>query len=157
MSESTLMIGAVSGFAATAPMTIFMELMHKRLPPDEQYPLPPGEIESDVTEKAGVSEQLDRHEHTALTMASHFAYGTAAGAVYAPLAGGLHPNPLVGGIAFGLAVWGASYMGLLPALGILKPASEHPPRRTALMIAAHVIWGSALGVLVDRLGGDNRR
>jgi hypothetical protein len=49
------------------------------------------------------------------------------------------------GAAFGLGVWTASYLGLLPALGILKPATEHPARRNLLMIGAHVVWGSALG------------
>lgn len=42
-------------------------------------------------------------------------------------------------------VWSGSYLGLLPALNILPPATEHPPGRNALMIAAHVVWGSVLG------------
>ena len=53
-------------------------------------------------------------------------------------------------MAYGLAVWTTGYLGLLPALGALRPATEHPPRRTALMIAAHVVWGAALGLLADR-------
>ena len=39
-------------------------------------------------------------------------------------------------------------MGLLPAAGILKPATEHPARRNALMIASHLVWGAALGALL---------
>jgi putative membrane protein len=39
---------------------------------------------------------------------------------------------------------------MLAALGILKPATEHPPRRNALMIAAHLIWGAVLGALVGK-------
>src|SRR5262249_36443677 len=58
---------------------------------------------------------------------------------------------VVKGTAYGLAVWAGSYLGLLPALGILSPATRHPPRRTALMIAAHVVFGSALGVFTDLL------
>ena len=52
---------------------------------------------------------------------------------------------------YGLAVWAGSYLGLLPALGIMSPATDHPLRRTALMIAAHLVWGSALGTFVDLL------
>jgi putative membrane protein len=44
-----------------------------------------------------------------------------------------------------------SYLGLLPALGILRPATEHPERRNALMIVAHLIWGSITGLIVARM------
>jgi hypothetical protein len=39
----------------------------------------------------------------------------------------------------------------MPALGLLSPATEHPGRRNALMIAAHLVWGSATGIIFDRL------
>ncbi|MCA1636528.1 MAG: hypothetical protein LC802_23280 [Acidobacteria bacterium] len=53
-----------------------------------------------------------------------------------------------------MAVWAGSYLGWLPAAGILRPATEHPPRRTALMIAAHVVWGVAAGLVVESLTDD---
>ena len=59
--------------------------------------------------------------------------------------------PALKGAAFGLGVWSVSYLGLMPALGVLNPATEHPGRRNALMIAAHLVWGSATGILFDRL------
>jgi len=55
----------------------------------------------------------------------------------------------VKGIVFGLGVWAASYLAWLPALGILPPATEAPPRRNAVMIAAHIVWGAAAGLLLD--------
>ncbi|HWP42326.1 MAG TPA: DUF1440 domain-containing protein [Blastocatellia bacterium] len=154
MTGSNIMTGALAGFAATVPMTVAMEVMHKQLPPDEQYPLPPAEITSELASEARVSDKMDEKGITLATLASHFAYGAAAGALYAPLASRLRPNPLLGGAAYGLAVWSASYLGLLPGLGILKPATEHPARRNALMIASHVIWGTALGMLVSRMSDD---
>jgi hypothetical protein len=39
-------------------------------------------------------------------------------------------------------------------LGILRPATEHPARRNALMIGAHVVWGVALGLIVEQLLSD---
>ncbi len=39
----------------------------------------------------------------------------------------------------------------MPALRILRPATEHPARRTALMIGAHIIWGSVVGLIVEVL------
>jgi hypothetical protein len=48
-------------------------------------------------------------------------------------------------------VWAASYLGLLPALRLLPPATNHPRHRTALMIAAHLVWGSALGAILQAM------
>jgi hypothetical protein len=146
-----LAIGAAAGAAATVPMTWAMETLHRLLPPHERYPLPPREISDRVTEEAGVRQQMDEREQFWLALASHVGYGTAAGAVYAPLARACPGSSVVKGVAYGLAVWAGSYLGLLPALGILSPATRHPVRRTALMIAAHVVWGSALGVFTDLL------
>ena len=155
MLKRNLLSGAVAGFAATAPMTAAMVAMHRFLPPQERYPLPPRHITEELAEEAGVNDQLSEPQRRAATMVNHFAYGAAAGALYAPLARNVPAHPLVKGIAFGLTVWTVSYLGLLPAAGILSPATRHPARRNALMIAAHVVWGAATGVLADRL--DSRR
>lgn len=146
---NALLAGSLAGFAATAPMTVVMELMYRRLPIREQYPLPPRQITMEVAEETGLETHLDEGHRQSLTLSAHFAYGAAAGALYAPLSRKL--PPLVGGVGFGLAVWAGSYLGWLPAVGLLLPATEHPPRRTALMIAAHVVWGAATGLLLKRL------
>jgi len=49
-------------------------------------------------------------------------------------------------------VWGGSYLGLLPSLGILRPATDHPAQRNALMIAAHLVWGATLGGALQAAG-----
>ena len=152
-----ILLGALAGLAATAPMSLAMKLMHEQLPPHEQYPLPPRAVTMELAEEAGVKEHLDEPEREGLTWASHFAYGATCGAVYAPLAQAVDLPPAVKGATFGLAVWAGSYLGWLPAAGILRPATEHPPRRTALMIAAHVVWGVAAGVIVDRLSEERRK
>lgn len=146
-----LAIGAAVGVAATAPMTLAMELMHRSLPRHERHPLPPREITERVAAWAGVRHRLGESERAGLALAAHFGYGAAAGAAYAPLARGLPLPPAVEGAAYGLAVWAGSYLGLLPTLGIMSPATRHPRRRNALMIAAHLVWGAALGVVVDQL------
>ncbi|MDB5311606.1 MAG: hypothetical protein JWO38_5808 [Gemmataceae bacterium] len=143
-----LIIGAAAGCIATVPMTLAMGAMHGELPPEEQYPLPPRTVTMRVAEEAGVKDDLDEGERTGLTFAAHFGMGTAAGAMYGPVSRLIPlPAPLAGA-AFGLAVWAGNYLGLLPALGLLRPATEHPPRRTGLMIAAHLVWGAATGIAV---------
>ncbi len=152
-----LLWGAIAGFAATVPMTIAMKLMHKELPNQERYPLPPRLIIEEVTEETKTDDDLNEAEKYNLTMFSHFSYGAATGAIYG--AGidqmNVRSNALTG-TAFGLTVWTVSYLGLLPALGILTPATEHPMRRNALMIAAHIVWGISLGEIL-RLANSDRK
>ncbi len=147
-----ILLGALAGLAATGPMTLAMKLLHEQLPREERYPLPPRQVTEGLAEKAGVNEQLDDAEREAATWVSHFAYGTACGALYGALTGERSDaRPLLAGVGFGLAVWAGSYLGWLPAAGIISPATEHPARRNALMIAAHVVWGAATGLVVEGL------
>jgi putative membrane protein len=132
-------------------MTAAMELMHRMLPAAEQYPLPPSEITAELTDEVGLRGNLKPGQHLALTLVNHFAYGAAAGSIYGMIAKQLPLPPIVKGIGFGLGVWSISYLGLLPALGILRPATEHPARRNVLMIVAHVVWGSVTGLVTQRL------
>ena len=154
-----ILLGALAGLAATGPMTLAMKLMHEQLPRGERYPLPPRQVTEGLAEKAGLGEQLDEGERETATWVSHFAYGTACGALYGAVsgerAGGDHP--LLAGVGFGLAVWAGSYLGWLPAAGIISPATEHPPRRNALMIAAHVVWGATTGAVVAGLSDERSR
>lgn len=110
------------GLAATLPMTAVMIALHRLLPGEPDEPLPPRQI----TE-------------------------TAAGLGYLPFAGRSGMPPAVEGALFGLAVWGGSDLGLMPATGLYRPATEEPAARNALMITSHLVWGAALGVVFDRL------
>ncbi len=117
--------GALAGTIATLPMTASMVLMHRELPFWERYPLPPRQITSRLAAAAGVRDDLDERQKVGATLLGHFAYGAAAGAIYAPLALPL-PWPLQGR-AFGLLVWTVSYLGWLPALGVA--GGDEAPRR----------------------------
>ncbi len=150
------LLGSIAGCLATVPMTWAMDLLHRRLPPEERYPLPPRQVAMRVAEEAGVKEDLDEGERFGLTLLSHFGMGTAMGAVYGSLVRHVPPPSPLAGAAFGLAVWAGNYLGLLPALGILRPATEHPPRRTAVMVAAHLVWGVTTAAITDSLA-DGRR
>jgi uncharacterized membrane protein YagU involved in acid resistance len=126
-----LAIGGIAGFVATMAMTGAMRRLHKKLPASERYPLTPREI---------VDATLDPPAAAApdLTLVAHFAYGAGCGALVA-LA-----NPRIGRVGGALAgggIWLASYMGWIPAFAILEPATRHPLRRNATMIAAHFVWG----------------
>ena len=128
-----LVIGGIAGFVATLAMTSAMRRLHRQLPAKERYPLTPREIiDATVAPPAPVAPDL--------TLAAHFAYGAGCGALLA--AASVRPGRLAGAAAGG-AVWLGSYMGWIPAFGILKPATQHPLRRDAVMLGAHFVWGWA--------------
>ncbi len=132
--------GALAGLVATMAMTAAMRRLHGHLPADEQYPLPPREI---VDRIARVDDEAAARTST---MLCHFGFGAAAGALFA-----LPFTQRLGGTIYGLAVWAVSYLGWIPALGILAPATRHPARRNLLMLGVHVVWGLALALSFKEL------
>ncbi len=126
-----LVIGGIAGFVATMAMTAAMRRLHAKLPAKERYPLTPREIvDTTLAPPPAIAPDL--------TLAAHFAYGAACGALIAAAA------PRVGrlgGAAAGGGIWLASYMGWVPAIGALTPATRHPLRRNLVMLGAHFVWG----------------
>ncbi len=144
--------GSLAGLAATAPMTAVMEALYRVLPAEERRgPLPPREITETAADAVDVEDDLSESEKKALTGVAHFGYGLEAGAIYGALARHLPFTPAVNGIAYGLAVWTGSYLGWLPAARVLPSAADEPAGKNAVMIAAHVVWGAALGVLTQQM------
>jgi putative membrane protein len=151
MDRWSLIAGGIAGLVATAPMSAVMLGLRRLLPRREQYALPPRQITVAATRKAGVDEHLDEPVRSLVTVVAHFGYGAAAGTMYAPLSRWVPLPPVAAGTAYGLVVWATSYLGLLPGLGLISPATDHPTRRNALMIVAHMVWGAALALLLERL------
>ncbi len=143
---SRLVIGAIAGVVGTMAMTSAMRRMHERLPPPERYPLTPREIVDSASEQAGVS--LTNEAAKDVTTAAHFAYGAASGALLG--VANVMLGPMSGGAA-GVGVWLASYMGWIPAVGTLEPATRHPARRNLLMIGVHLVWGAATAASIREL------
>ena len=147
--------GALAGLVATVPMSVTMVLLQRLLPKRLRYPLPPEQITLRTIADKGAISHLKGPQRTIATGILHFGIGALGGASYSVVAR-LIPAPSVArGIGFGLLVWLTGYMGWLPALGVLQPATRHPAQRNALMITAHVVWGSVTGLLFAALGGDD--
>jgi hypothetical protein len=128
-------------------MTAVMRALFQRLPEEQKYPLPPRLITMNLASKTGAAPHMDENARFTATMLAHYAYGAAAGAVFAAIPPRTKLDVVSRGVGFGLAVWTVSYLGLLPGVGLLSSATTHPVRRSGLMIAAHVVWGVALSVL----------
>ncbi len=94
---------------------------------------------------------MNKMQVEAATVVSHFGYGAAMGMLYSTSVKKLPlPSP-VKGMLFGLIVWAASYLGLLPLIGMSESGQSEPGRRNLMMIAAHVVWGVTLGVVAEVL------
>jgi hypothetical protein len=124
-------------------MTACMARGRERLPPAERYPLPPREITGEVVGETASAEAVGD-----LAVAAHFGFGALCGAL---LAGANVPARAAPMAAAGVGVWAGSYFGWVPALGILRPAWEHPRRRSLLMAGAHVVWGAVTAVTLREL------
>ncbi len=144
--------GAAAGFAATVPMTATMIAGHYALPDRERYPLEPRLL----VEASPVPTDAPKGQSPSLrgiSIPAHFGFGAAAGALYPAFRAALprETPPAAAGVAYGLLVWGVSYAGWIPAVGLLPPPNRHPARRVALIVAAHAVFGAALGLATDRL------
>lgn len=143
--------GLLAGFVATVPMTGVMELLHRRLPAVQRYPLPPRLGTMQVAKALGFHNQLDENERVELTTVAHFASGAALGAIYAAGGAKVRAHPALKGAVFGVLAWGVNYLAALPSAGIMTPATQHPAKRNALMIVAHLVWGITTALLVERM------
>ena len=151
LSFRKILKGALAGFVATAPMSVSMLIGWRLLPEHEKYHLPPRQITEEITERVGLEDHMSEEGLIELTVFSHFGYGALFGSVYALVEDRLSLHSSLKGAVAGVAIWIGSYLGWLPALGILTPATQHPRRRNLLMIIAHVVWGVTLGELTRKL------
>jgi uncharacterized membrane protein YagU involved in acid resistance len=145
---NSVLVGAAAGTLATVPMTIFWETLHERLPGEPPRPLPPREVAEVIAVKAGVSRQLTETQVQWLALALHFGYGAFTGAIFGTIAPRRVSTGIGAGMLFGLGVWTTSYLGWLPATGVRHSPKYDVPARTALILASHVVWGAAAGLLL---------
>jgi hypothetical protein len=147
MPASYLCNGALAGLVATIPMTLAMEICTAPCPSTSAILYPSGNYEQ-LTAKAGVREQLEEKEQVELALALFLqgigGYGLCRTCTEIHALAPSRRNYLR-----------ARFMDdqlprLVTGSRILRPATEHPPRRNALMLTAHDVWGSVLGLLVDR-------
>jgi uncharacterized membrane protein YagU involved in acid resistance len=149
---NSLINSGLAGFLATAPMTLVIfggrALRLLRTPPPVQIT---ANAQWRLANDEDAPEDIPGSVFQASWLLSHFSYGASCGSLY-PLLDPLLLRPLVlRGLAYGLAVRGVSYINLMPQLRLYSPVREDRLSRTAVMIAAHVVYGVALSVLERQL------
>lgn len=138
------MAGTVAGLLATAVMSIAM-LAAKRAGLTGE--LPPERISREVLEE--VTSPPSEQSEDAVATLLHFAFGAGAGALLGALLGRGMPVivrvPI--GVAYASGVWAVSYLGWIPALGLMPPATRDRPGRVRVMLMAHWVYGGAAAIL----------
>jgi uncharacterized membrane protein YagU involved in acid resistance len=151
-SLARIRTGALAGCAATVPMTVVMADLDQAPPRPPKHSFPPRQIAEEALVEVSLEHDLPEPAKKQLTALAHFGFGSAMGAGYSLLPEKyLIQQPFTCGITFGLAVWATSYLGLLPSLNSEAAATEETPRRNAVMIAAHIVWGATLGYLTKEM------
>src|SRR4051794_20615429 len=140
--------GSIAGAAATVPMTAVMRAF------DHPQEMAPRVIAENAA--GGAMENLTEEQRHAASMTAHFAFGATAGAGFGAMAGQTGLPAVAEGALYGVALWGASYLGVMPAAGLYRPATEDKGSRTLMMIGAHVIWGAALGLVWHAISSKTR-
>ncbi len=155
-----LLAGALAGMIAAVPMALVMAGLNKFMPAprgprswlSKLTPLSPKQITNRLAARTGLTRVVRPGRKWGVpTWLAHLGYGAAAASLYPVVT---RPLPIPGvlrGMVFALGVWGASYLGWLPAVNILPPATEQPARRNAVLIASHLVWGSLIGLLANRI------
>lgn len=135
--------GALAGALATLAMSVVMLTAGRLRIMGAQ---PPEEIVERGAEAADLH-PTETEENVAASMA-HVAFGAVAGVIFALLHRIVRPPaPEIMALPWALVVWAVSYLGWVPALGILPPAPKDRPGRAWTMLAAHLVFGLALGGL----------
>ena len=141
-------IAAAAGVIATVPMTIVMEELHRILPGEHDGPLPPREVTEGLYENFTDTEDVSEEQLEQATLLLHYSFGGVAGALFPFIAPRRLSAAIGAGMLYGLAVWTGSYLGWLPAMGVRHHARHDPRGRTTMMIAAHLVWGATLGLVL---------
>ena len=149
---SAILKGAAAGAVATVGMSALMAAGRAggwlgRMPPEK------------ITARGldALHVRRSRKAQDAMATVLHVAFGAGAGALFEPLRRAARvpvPAPLLGA-AFGTLVWGVSYAGWIPALGIMPPPTRDRPGRPAVMLAAHWVYGGLLGALLSAGGTED--
>ena len=150
-SSPTWLMGALAGFIATIPMTLFMFATQPFLPKGQRYDLPPEIITKELAHRLHVRQHMSKPLIVAVTLVSHFGYGATMGVLYSPFGQRTLSTAAVQGNLYGLFIWAASYLGLLPLVGMSESGHREPKHRNYMMIVAHLIWGTVLGVAMAML------
>jgi hypothetical protein len=142
-----ILVGAVAGAAATGPQSLVVWGLARA--GVYHQPPPPEQVAEAVAEPVVDINKLPDEWQLPVKLAQHVAFGAGCGAAFGLVTGIVRPTTVAGVLA-GLGIWKASYDGWIPALGIMPPPQQDERGRALSMVLAHIVYGLALGLLMER-------
>jgi uncharacterized membrane protein YagU involved in acid resistance len=149
--------GAVGGLAGGAVMTLAITQVAPRVAPQGMLPATPAPVKAvRRAERAGDhADALSGRAEQVTGLVAHALFSAAGGAAYGLARGRLAaaaalPAP-VAGVAFGLAVWLATFQGALPALGVMRRTTDRQVERWPAPLVGHSLFGVVCAVVTDKL------
>ena len=143
--------GTYAGALATTAMTAVMKA--GQWTGFYRLEIAPKQITDTALDKAGLRRETSEDEEIFLTALNHWTYGTGSGILFGLLRRRID-LPLPGsiqGIIFGLTLWAVSYMGWVPAVGLMPAVWNQRRDRAIELLLAHVVYGATLGFTFDAL------
>lgn len=150
-----LLKGAFAGTIAALVMSIPM-VVARRAGLVHQHA--PEGITRSLLVRSGIESSPSREQQDVVAGVLHLGFGAIGGVMFAAAAKPLarRGRPLgqvpftLSGMLYGLGVYAVSYLGWLPALGLMPPPPKDEPARPPLMVVAHLIYGAVLARLLGR-------
>lgn len=149
--------GAAGGLAGGAAMTLLITQVAPRVAPPAMLPPTPAPIQAVqwAERTTGHEEALSSKQEKAAGLLDHAVFSAGAGAAYAIARARLAPVAAlpapVAGVAFGLAVWAATFQGALPALGVMRRTTQQPPERWPAPLMGHSLFGLVTAVVTEKV------
>jgi hypothetical protein len=153
--------GVAAGLAGTAAVTAFMAAMSKlqgggaqteELEEDAGFESAPAPAQVGQRVVEGVFQRdVSTEQETLLENAVHWSYGLGWAGLYGIVQGTVRADPLRHGAVFGTIVWGASYLGLLPAARLSPPAWRLPAVANLTGLVTHLVYGLATAYAYELL------
>lgn len=133
--------GAIAGVIATGVMTLVISAGQRlgllRTPP-------PTQITTTATNRIGIDPEPPESGFNTGTLLAHAGFGAVAGTIYVLIRRILPHSRIAAGAIYGGAIWVSAYGGYLPALDLYPSPDDDRHSRTAVMIAAHMVYGVTL-------------
>jgi hypothetical protein len=158
--KGRMLAGALSGFGGTFVLTGLRQAL---VAVGAVFTTAPEQVVGRL-EELSLLEGFSPRARKALTLAAHFAYGTAIGATFGALrrtdeepesetAAELQGDrddavtEAAVGATLGVLSWGASWAGLLPIVGVHPAPWTQKTPRALLPVLDHAVYGGAWGLI----------
>jgi uncharacterized membrane protein YagU involved in acid resistance len=146
--------GALAGVAGGLAMTLMIQKVAPNVLPEAMRPdgFAPKKAVEWTEAKTEHPEALTERQEMKAAMVGHLGYSAAAGAVYGVARENLRrvPAPLTGA-ALGLVLWGLSFEGWMPAVGIMERTTDKPLAKWPAPIMGHVLYGVVTALAFEGL------